>query len=115
VEACRRLLADAHGLAEGRDLAVEVRPLSEDASVLCSPRLVDLLTRAVEANGLEAVKLPSGAGHDGVAMSAMADVGMLFVRCQGGVSHHPAESVAVEDVAVAIEALGRCVELLAQQ
>ncbi|WP_255572527.1 hypothetical protein, partial [Enterobacter sp. BIDMC 29] len=31
-------------------------------------------------------------------------VGMLFVRCRGGVSHHPAESVMAEDVALAIEA-----------
>jgi allantoate deiminase len=32
---------------------------------------------------------------------------MLFVRCAGGVSHNPAESVAVEDVATAIEVLDR--------
>jgi allantoate deiminase len=115
LEACRRLLSDAHGLAEGRHVAVDVRPLSEDASVPCAPGLVDLWTRAVEAGGLEAVKLPSGAGHDGVAMSAVADVGMLFVRCKGGVSHNPAESVAVQDVAAAIDALGRFVELLARQ
>ena len=39
---------------------------------------------------------------------------MLFVRCKGGVSHSPAEWVAVEDVVVAIEALGRFLELLAE-
>jgi hypothetical protein len=32
-------------------------------------------------------------------------VAMLFVRCEGGISHHPAESVAAEDVAVAIDVL----------
>ena len=40
-------------------------------------------------------------------------VGMLFVRCKGGVSHHPAESVMAEDVALAIEAFGRAVRTLA--
>jgi allantoate deiminase len=29
---------------------------------------------------------------------------MLFVRCAGGISHHPDESVTEEDVALAIEA-----------
>jgi hypothetical protein len=32
---------------------------------------------------------------------------MLFVRCQGGISHHPAESVSTADVAAAIEVLSR--------
>jgi acetylornithine deacetylase/succinyl-diaminopimelate desuccinylase-like protein len=40
---------------------------------------------------------------------------MLFVRCAGGISHNPAESVSVEDVAVAIEALDRVLDLLATE
>jgi allantoate deiminase len=40
---------------------------------------------------------------------------MLFVRCKGGVSHNPAESVKTEDVAVAIDVLSRFLELLAQE
>jgi allantoate deiminase len=40
-------------------------------------------------------------------MSAIAPVTMLFVRCAGGISHHPAESVAAEDVAAAIEVVTR--------
>ena len=51
------------------------------------------------------MRLPSGAGHDAVAMSAIAPVAMLFVRCAGGISHHPAEAVAADDVAVAIDVL----------
>ena len=53
----------------------------------------------------------SGAGHDAVQLAALAPVGMLFVRCAGGVSHDPAESVAEEDVAVALDVLD---ELLAE-
>jgi len=40
-------------------------------------------------------------------------VAMLFVRCKGGISHNPAESVAEEDVAVAIDTLSKFMELLA--
>ena len=46
-------------------------------------------------------------------MSALTDVAMLFVRCKGGVSHNPAESVETADVGVAIDVLGRALELLA--
>ncbi len=51
------------------------------------------------------MNLPSGAGHDAVVMSALAPVAMLFVRCKGGVSHNPAEAVAVEDIAVALDVM----------
>ena len=58
------------------------------------------------------MELASGAGHDGVYMSEITDVGMLFVRCKGGISHNPAESVDVADVQVAIDVLSRFIELL---
>ena len=60
-------------------------------------------------------ELTSGAGHDAVVMSSLTDVGMLFVRCKGGVSHNPAESVTTADVGVAIDVLSRFVDLLGQQ
>jgi allantoate deiminase len=55
---------------------------------------------AVEARGLRVRRLPSGAGHDGMAIKAIADIAMLFVRCKGGVSHNPAESITEEDAAL---------------
>ena len=50
-------------------------------------------------------RLMSGAGHDAMAMAAVAPVGMLFVRCAGGVSHAPEELVAPDDVAAGTAAL----------
>jgi allantoate deiminase len=61
------------------------------------------------------LSLPSGAGHDAIAIAERWPVGMLFVRCKGGVSHHPAESVMAEDVALAIEAFSRAVTTLADR
>jgi allantoate deiminase len=54
-----------------------------------------------------APRLPSGAGHDAAMMARIAPVAMLFVRCAGGISHNPAESVTLDDVAAAIEATTR--------
>ncbi|KAF5935997.1 hypothetical protein HYC85_027126, partial [Camellia sinensis] len=42
--------------------------------------------------------LMSGAGHDAMAMAHLTKVGMLFVRCRGGISHSPAEYVSDDDV-----------------
>ena len=110
LEASQRMIADAHTLAEGRGLAVDVHQMSENAAVPCSPRLVSLLSEAV---GPDAIQLTSGAGHDAVTMSSLTEVGMLFVRCRGGISHNPAESVTTDDVAVAIDVLDRFIDLLA--
>lgn len=71
----------------------------------CSPEFVAQLEAAVRETGHRAILIPSGAGHDAMAMSRLTEIGMLFVRCKGGISHNPAESVTVEDVAVGAHAL----------
>jgi allantoate deiminase len=115
VIASRNLLDIAAQIAKHRNIALTAKHISDDASVRCSPRLVSTLLRAVQDLGHPGVELASGAGHDAVAMSALTDIGMLFVRCKGGVSHNPAESVTTEDVAVAIDVVSRLLDLLAQE
>jgi allantoate deiminase len=109
------LLARARELARRRKLSVEVHAVASNPAVRCSPRFIALLTQAVRDAGIKPEQLTSGAGHDAVVMSSLTDVGMLFVRCKGGVSHNPAESVATADVAVAIDVLSRFLELLAER
>jgi acetylornithine deacetylase/succinyl-diaminopimelate desuccinylase-like protein len=115
VDAVRRILECAEDVATKRKIAVRAHLLSENSAVPCAPRLVELLSRAVEAAGQPMVRLPSGAGHDGVAMASLTDIGMLFVRCTGGVSHNPAEAVRADDVAVALDVVSRFLELVAKQ
>ena len=114
IHVCEALLVRTRELAKRRKVAVEIRSLSENAAVLCEPRLVSLLTRAVKDSKQQPLELTSGAGHDAVAMSAVTGVGMLFIRCKGGVSHNPAESVTAADVSIGIDVLGRFLELLAR-
>jgi allantoate deiminase len=115
VETCARILERAEDIGVERNVAMTVKPVAENAAVPCSPRLSELLARAIEDARLEVLKLPSGAGHDGVVISSLTEFAMLFVRCKGGVSHHPAESVTADDVGVAIDVLGHFLERLAAQ
>ena len=110
----RKLLDISVQTAQRRNIDLTTRQLSENATVPCSPNLVAHLSRAVRDLGHPVHELASGAGHDAVAMSTLTDVAMLFVRCKGGVSHNPAESVESADVGVAIDVLGHFLELLAQ-
>ena len=74
------------------------------------PWLQQQIGDAIAAEALPVHRLPSGAGHDGMAMVDLADVGMLFVRCKGGISHNPLESITVEDAAVSASVFLRFVE-----
>jgi allantoate deiminase len=60
------------------------------------------LKQSAQAHVRQVVELPSGAGHDAAVLSAITPAAMLFVRCKGGISHHPDESVDRDDIRVAI-------------
>lgn len=76
-------------------------------SCACAPWLRGQLAAAVAAEGHRVRELPSGAGHDAMAMAALADVAMLFLRCAGGISHHPAESISAADAEAGARVLAR--------
>ncbi|MFP1678492.1 allantoate amidohydrolase [Alloalcanivorax sp. C16-2] len=98
------LLARAHAIAERRGLTFEADEFYRIAATACDTSLQQHLANAVTDVQGSAPHLPSGAGHDAIAMADHWPVAMLFVRCKGGISHHPAESVTTADVAQAIQA-----------
>ena len=109
--ALARIRESAERTAAARGVELSWEELHDQGAVRCDARLTDLMTRAARAAaGTEPLNLPSGAGHDAAVMAAIAPVTMLFVRCAGGISHHPGESVAEADVALAVDALARFVE-----
>jgi len=79
--------------------------IQETHAVRCDAWLVKRLSEVVKRYQAESVLLASGAGHDAAVIARIAPVAMLFVRCKGGISHHPDESVKVDDVRVAIEVM----------
>jgi allantoate deiminase len=105
-----RFTADVQGIAQARGLKVTVEPFHQVATAHCAPQLQDALAASVTALGHNAVRLPSGAGHDAQIMSRLCPAAMLFVRCRGGISHNPAEFASVSDMGLAIAALIRFIE-----
>jgi allantoate deiminase len=103
--ALARLLGAAKTIARHRKLSVAWQPTQANGAVACSPELTALLDRSVRAVQRRSVALVSGAGHDAVVLAALTPVAMLFVRCRGGLSHHPDESAAPADLAVALRVL----------
>lgn len=111
--AVKKLRTAAQAIARTRALRLIWTPLHETNSVPCDPTLTRALSSAIARRRLPIVRLPSGAGHDAAALSTLCPVAMLFVRCRGGVSHNPAESIRRTDAECAIAVLADAIESLA--
>lgn len=112
IRACEQLRTRAQRAADRRGVKLRWRVVQQTAAVRCDPKLTRLMSRAVAAHEREALLLPSGAGHDAAAMASICPVAMLFVRCKGGISHHPDESVTTRDVVKAVAVLTEFLLLL---
>jgi allantoate deiminase len=97
-----RLRREGRRIARKRGLTFSLEITQDNGAVACSRELSSLLARSVRRHQAGCPTLPSGAGHDGVVMSTIAPVAMLFVRCRGGLSHHPDEFVHRRDIAAAL-------------
>jgi allantoate deiminase len=97
-------------IAKRRRLSLQLDVTHENRTVPCALWLKQQVAEAIAAEGFPVFELPSGAGHDGMAMIDIADVGMVFVRCRGGVSHHPDEHVELADADAGARVLLRLVE-----
>src|SRR5258705_13635565 len=97
-------------IARRPKLQLQIEVTHENRTVPCAPWLKDQLSEAIAGEGYRVFELPSGAGHDGMAMIDIGDVAMLFVRCRGGISHHPDEHVELADVNAGARVLLRLIE-----
>jgi len=92
-------------IAGSRNVDLSMTQTHDAPAVICAGRLREFLAAAVAANGIPVRYLPSGAGHDAMAVADLCPVAMLFVRCKGGISHTPEESITAEDAQVAVDVL----------
>ena len=104
-QAIGSIRSELEALCARRDVKAEIETLQEFGVTACSPRLMEQMDRAVARQGFPVRRLPSGAGHDGMALGAITEICMLFVRCKGGVSHSPLESITPADAAAGAKVL----------
>lgn len=115
-----------------RGLRWRAREVHDAPAVFCAPLLQDVVRAGIDgalrqagepgwpahldsAASAPAPTIFSRAGHDAMAIGAITDVGMLFLRNPDGISHHPDESVSAADIALGIRALAESVLHLAAE
>lgn len=91
-----------------------IRPYAQ-GGVACDEGLSALLAESVQLVTGAQRRLMSGATHDASAMADLCRIAMLFVRCEGGLSHHPDEAVTAADLESACRAVAGFLLSLAGQ
>lgn len=77
---------------------VEIELLSKETPVLMDQNLFSIIKTVCRDLNIPYEKVVSGAGHDAMNMAALTPACMIFVRGRKGVSHHPEEFAAPEDI-----------------
>lgn len=85
--------AEAAAIAAALGVAIAVTPVWSSAPVVFAPHCLAAVRAAVAELGYSHQDIVSGAGHDSVYVSRVAPTAMIFVPCEGGISHNEAESI----------------------
>ena len=79
-----------------------------------APDLVSSVREGSETFGYSHRDIVSGAAHDAVYMARIAPTAMVFVPCEGGISHNEIENARSEDIAAGCNVLLQAVLSRAQ-
>jgi allantoate deiminase len=105
LESLRLLRETCVTVARERSLEIDWQSIQDNDATPCDPALTARLLEALESVTGSRVILPSGAGHDGVVISRICPIAMIFIRCRDGLSHHPDEFASTGDIGTGIEVL----------
>src|SRR5437667_5343019 len=102
-ESLDELIRQAESIASRRAVSVKWRTLLAQNAVPMDPFLTEQIELAAQKAACEPHRMASGAGHDAMILAEKIPAAMIFLRTPGGISHDPAESVHLDDVAKALE------------
>jgi allantoate deiminase len=101
-EALDELIRQAESIGARRGVTVKWRTLLSQNAVAMDPFFTEQIEQAIHRAGCEPHRMASGAGHDAMILAEKIPTAMIFLRTPGGISHDPAESVHLDDVAKAL-------------
>ena len=99
-------------IAKKRGVGVAIDTFQENPATALDERVINAAADAIAACRHEPLRLASGAGHDAGVMARHCPSGMIFLRCKGGISHNPAESITAQDAGLGVAAMLEAVRLL---
>ncbi|HYH37858.1 MAG TPA: Zn-dependent hydrolase [Azospirillum sp.] len=80
-------------IAEARGLTLELTDFWAFPTTPFAPELVARVRDSAERRGIRHRDIVSGAGHDAVYVARTVPTAMIFIPCEGGLSHNEAENI----------------------
>lgn len=74
-----------------RSVSFHIETLADDPPIQLDSKIQEVFTELCEDLNLSSMVMDSGAGHDAMNMAQRWPSGLLFIPCNQGISHHPAE------------------------
>jgi N-carbamoyl-L-amino-acid hydrolase len=96
VDEVRQVIEDT---CQQHGLSFELTPTADFPPLDFDPACVAAVRQGAEQLGLSHMDIVSGAGHDAIFVAELGPAGMIFVPCEGGVSHNEIENAAPQDLA----------------
>jgi hydantoinase/carbamoylase family amidase len=88
-----------------RQVKVETQMIYDADPVPLSDRIIATIKETADELGIEALMMPSGAGHDAQQIATFTDAGMIFLPSVEGISHNPQEYTRLEDIVLGTKLL----------
>ena len=108
-----KLIRSGEEIAAHRGLSLRHSILMNQPAVPMNSQFVEYVGEAIQRAGCKPYRMASGAGHDAMVLAEKIPTAMMFLRTPGGISHHPEETVNIEDVEKALEAGMNLLKLIA--
>ncbi|MEK1913829.1 MAG: Zn-dependent hydrolase [Pseudomonas chlororaphis] len=96
VDEVRQVIEDT---CQQHGLGFELTPTADFPPLDFDPACVAAVRQGAEQLGLSHMDIVSGAGHDAIFIAELGPAGMIFVPCEGGISHNEIENAAPQDLA----------------
>ena len=108
LDAMEMMLRDACGrVGDESGVAFDVERVTSYPTVQFHSDCVSAVREATKGFGYRHMDIVSGAGHDACYVNRVAPTGMIFVPCEGGISHNEIENAKPEDLAAGCNVLLR--------
>ncbi|WP_110955249.1 M20 family metallo-hydrolase [Anaerosinus massiliensis] len=115
IKVVKAVIAEINAIANERNLTTEITTLTNETPVKLRDDMISFLDEICKEKDYAYMQLPSGAGHDAMHWAPIAPTGMLFIPCKDGISHNPAESAEIKDIAAATDVLYTAIRRLSTQ
>ncbi len=99
------LIAGIDKIKIQRSVTIELITLTDEIPVELLKEMVEELQEVCKQHPYPNMLMPSGAGHDAMHLASLAPTGIIFIPCQGGISHNPAEWASMDDIVAGTEIL----------